>query len=54
MTSFKSVNSNEIGKITHSVICAADCLGFELARDPLQTEKLILTLMKDTEITQNY
>lgn len=47
------VNSNEIGKITHSVICAADYLGFELAHDPLQTWKLILTLTKDTESTQN-
>lgn len=53
MTSLRSININEIGKITHSIICADDYLGFELARDPLQTGKLILILMKNTEMTPN-
>lgn len=39
MTSFRSANLNEIGKITHSIICAADYFSFQLARDPLQTGK---------------
>lgn len=46
MTSFRNANLNEIGKITHSIICAADYFSFQLVRDHLQMGKWILMLMK--------